>query len=247
MLKKLLFLCALLMLTALPAQAAVKKLVAASDCTWPPMEFVDQNKHLTGYAIEYLAAISKETGVEIETRNVAWDGIFPGLIAGRYDLVASSVTITEERKKTMDFSIPYFEVHQAVILPKESKAATVEALKGMTLGAQIGTTGFFAISKIQGVTPRSYDEISQAVEALYSGRISGVVCDDPVAADFALQNKVYAEKLKIAFILPTEEKEYYGFAVKKGNQEVLDILNQGVDKVKSNGTEARLRKKWMGQ
>ncbi|MCL1915870.1 MAG: basic amino acid ABC transporter substrate-binding protein [Desulfovibrionaceae bacterium] len=247
MLKKILLLVAIFLLSAGVASAAVSKLTAASDCTWPPMEFIDANKRITGYTIDYLEAISKAIGIKIESRNVSWDGIFPGLLAGRYDLVASSVTITEERRETMDFTTPYFEVRQAVILPQSSATNAIEGLKGLTLGAQIGTTGFFAIEKLEGVTPRSYDEISQAVEALYSGRINGVVCDDPVAADFALQNKTYADKLKIAFILPTTENEYYGFAVKKGNQEVLDLLNRGIAKVKAEGTETQLRQKWVGQ
>lgn len=237
----------LLLLSSGAAQAAVKALVAAHDCTWPPMEFVDTDKRLAGYSLDYVQAIAKAAGIEIESRNVAWDGIFPGLLADRYDFVASSVTITEERRRTMDFTTPYYEVRQAVVLPKSSKAVSVADLSGLTLGAQIGTTGFFAIERVAGAKSRSYDEISQAMEALYSGRIDGVICDDPTAADFALQNKTYAAKLKIAFIIPTDEKEYYGFAVKKGNTAVLELLNKAIAKVKADGTEEALRKKWIGR
>lgn len=247
MFKKAFLVMAILLLSAGAASAAQKKLVAAHDCTWPPMEFVESDKSLSGYSVDYVAAIAKEMGIGIESRNVAWDGIFAGLLASRYDFVASSVTITEERKASMDFSIPYYEVRQAVVVPKTSNATTVEDLKGKTLGAQLGTTGFFAIEKINGAKGRSYDEISQAMEALFSGRIDGVVCDDPVAADFALQKAEYAAKLKIAFIIPTDEQEYYGFAVKKGNKEVLDLLNEGIKRVKANGTEEKLRQKWIGK
>ncbi len=247
MFKKVLLVSLMLLLSSGAAFAASKKLVAAHDCTWPPMEFIDSNKKLAGYSVDYVAAIAKELGMEIESRNVAWDGIFAGLLADRYDFVASSVTITDERKKTMDFTTPYYEVRQAVVVAKNAKINSVADMNGKTFGAQLGTTGFFAIEKVKGAKGRSYDEISQAMEALYSGRIDGVVCDDPIAADFALQNKTYAAKLKISFIIPTNEDEYYGFAVKKGNKAVLDMLNAGIAKVKANGTEEALRKKWIGK
>lgn len=248
MFKKVTLAAVMLLLCASAAFGAQKKqLVAAQDCTWPPMEFVDSNKNLAGYSVDYLQAIAEVLGIEIISRNVAWDGIFAGLLADRYDFVASSVTITEERKKSMDFSTPYYEVRQAVVVPKTSAVKNVADLKGMTLGAQLGTTGFFAIEKINGAKGRSYDEIGQAMEALYSGRIDGVVCDDPIAADFALQNATYSAKLHIAFIIPTTEDEYYGFAVKKGNAEVLDLLNKGIAELKKNGTEEKLRQKWIGK
>lgn len=247
MLKKVILTAMMVLFGASLAFGAQKKLVAAHDCTWPPMEFIDSDKKLAGYSVDYVKALSDILGIEMESRNVAWDGIFAGLLANRYDFVASSVTITEERKKSMDFSNPYYEVRQAVVVDKSRDVKNVTDLKGMTLGAQLGTTGFFAIEKINGAKGRSYDEISQAMEALYSGRIDGVVCDDPIAADFALQNATYGAKLKIAFIIPTDEDEYYGFAVKKGNKELVDLLNKGIAELKKNGTEEKLRQKWIGR
>lgn len=248
MFKKVFLAAAMLLLCAGLAFGAQKKqLVAAHDCTWPPMEYIDSDKNLAGYSVDYVKALSDVLGIEIVSRNVAWDGIFAGLLADRYDFVASSVTITPDRQKTMDFSAPYYEVRQAVVVPKTSEVATVEDLSGMTLGAQLGTTGFFSIEKIKGAKGRSYDEIGQAMEALYSGRIDGVVCDDPIAADFALQNPTYGAKLKIAFIIPVQEDEFYGFAVRKGNKEVLDLLNKGIAELKQNGTEEQLRQKWIGK
>lgn len=247
MLKKLMLAAIMVLSLSSLAFSAQKPLVAAHDCTWPPMEFIDSDKQLAGYSVDYVKALAEVLGIEITSRNVAWDGIFAGLLSDRYDFVASSVTITPERQHSMDFSLPYYEVRQAVVVPKNTDPKTVDDLKGKTLGAQLGTTGFFAIDKIKGAKGRSYDEIGQAMEALYSGRIDGVVCDDPIAADFALQNPTYAAKLKIAFIIPTEEDEHYGFAVKKGNKELVDLLNKGITELKNNGTEEKLRQKWIGR
>ncbi|GLI34895.1 basic amino acid ABC transporter substrate-binding protein [Desulforhabdus amnigena] len=223
-----------------------KTIVVAQDATWPPMEFMNDQKEIIGFDTDYVRAVAKEAGFDVVFKNVAWDGIFAGLDAGQYDAVCSSVTITEERKNAMDFGIPYFKVRQALVVPKESTAKTLEEMKGKTVGAQIGTTGYFAIKKIEGVTAKSYDEIGLAMEDLFSNRIDGVVCDDPVAAQYALQKAEYAAKLKIAAVLDTGD-EYYGIAVKKGNKEVLDLINKGIAAVQAKGIDKELRAKWMGQ
>lgn len=220
--------------------------VIATDATWPPMEFVNADKEIVGFDIDYMKAAAKEGGYQVEFKSVAWDGIFGGLEAGKYDAVCSSVTITEERKKTMDFSMPYFKVRQALVVPKESSATTLEEMKGKTVGAQIGTTGYFAIKAMEDIVAKSYDEIGLAMEDLFNGRIDGVVCDDPVAAQYALQREDYKAKLKIAAVLDTGD-EYYGVAVKKGNTEVLDLINKGIQAVEEKGLANEFRAKWIGQ
>ncbi len=244
MMKRILMLVLTLLLTTPYAWA--KTFVIAQDATWPPMEFVDDNKQIIGFDTDYMRAAAKEAGYEVEFKNVAWDGIFAGLDAGKYDAVCSSVTITNERKATMDFSAPYFKVRQALVVPKDSPAKNLEDLKGKTLGGQIGTTGYFAIKKVEGINAKSYDEIGLAMEDLFNGRIDGVVCDDPVAALYALKKADYAAKLKIAAILETGD-EFYCVAVKKGNQELLELLNKGIAAVQAKGIDKELRKKWMGE
>ena len=223
-----------------------RTIVIAQDATWPPMEFVSENKEIVGFDTDYMKAVAKEAGFDAEFKNVAWDGIFSGLEGGKYDAVCSSVTITDERKKTMDFSLPYFKVRQALVVPKTSTAKSLEDMKGQMVGAQIGTTGYFAVKAVPGIEPKSYDEIGLAMEDLFNGRIAGVVCDDPVAAQYALQRADYAAKLKIAAVLDTGD-EYYGVAVKKGNSEVLDLLNKGIKAVQAKGIDKELRAKWIGQ
>lgn len=236
----------LLGITLLAQSSWARTIVIAQDATWPPMEFINENKEIVGFDTDYMKAAAKEAGYTVELKNVAWDGIFGGLAAGKYDAVCSSVTITEERKKTMDFSIPYFKVRQALVVPKSSTAKTLEEMKGKTVGAQIGTTGYFAIKEVKGIEAKSYDEIGLAMEDLFNGRIDGVVCDDPVAAQYALQRADYAAKLQIAAVLDTGD-EYYGVAVRKGNKEVLDLINQGIKAVQEKGIDKELRAKWIGQ
>ena len=100
------------------------KIVIATDATWPPMEMVDESKEIVGFDIDLMKAAAKAGGFEVEFQNTAWDGIFAGLEAGEYDAVMSSVTITDERKQTMDFSVPYINAGQILVVRKASSGVT---------------------------------------------------------------------------------------------------------------------------
>jgi polar amino acid transport system substrate-binding protein len=220
------------------------KIVIATDATWPPMEMVDENKEIVGFDIDLMKAAAKAGGFEVEFQNTAWDGIFAGLETGEYDAVMSSVTITEERKVTMDFSVPYINAGQILIVRKDtSGVTTLKDLVGKSVGAQIGTTGSFEVEKVAGVELRTYDEIGLAIEDLVNKRIDAVVCDTPVAADYALMNPNFKDKLKIVGEPFTEE--YYGVAVKKGNTKVLDVINAGLKKVLDTNTYKQIENKWL--
>ncbi len=227
------------------AFAEPMQITFATDATWPPMEFVGANHEITGFSIEYMKAAAKEAGYTPVFKAVAWDGIFAGLDTGKYDAICSSVSITEERKKVMSFSEPYFRVQQALVVPNNSSAKTLEDMKGKKVGTQISTTGTFAVKKNEAVVSKTYDEVGLAMEDLFNGRIDGVVCDDPVAVQYALTNEKYKSSMKIVAILESETEEFYGIAVKKGDQKVLDLINKGIHAVKSKGIDAELQKKWM--
>ncbi len=218
--------------------------VVATDATWPPMEMVNADKEIVGFDIDFMKAVADAAGFKVEFKNTAWDGIFAGLGNNEYDAVISSVTITDERKKTMDFSTPYINAGQVLIVPaSDNSSKTLADLKGKDVGAQIGTTGAFAIKDADGVNLKTYDEIGLAVEDLTNGRIAGVVCDSPIAADYVLQNDNYKGSLKIVGTPFTEE--YYGVAVKKGNKKVLDLVNKGIQAVIDSGKAKELEDKWL--
>ncbi len=226
------------------AEEAVRTITIASDATWPPMEFVNENKEIVGFNVDLMKEAAKAGGYKVDIQNTAWDGIFAGLANGAYDAVCSSVTITEDRKKTMDFSMPYVNAGQVLVVAKDNnEIKVISDLKGKEAGAQIGTTGAIEISNTEGVILKTYDEIGLAIADLANGRISAVVADGPIAADFVLQNDEYKESLKIAGDPFTEE--YYGVAIKKGNQEVLDIINDGLKKVQESGKIEELKDKWL--
>jgi len=233
---------ALIMLVGVLAGCGAKKIVVATDATWPPMEMVDEKtKEFVGFDIDLMKAIAKEGGFEVEFRNVAWDGIFAGLAAGEYDAVISSVTITEERQKEFDFSNPYINAGQIVIvLATNTDINGPEDLGGKTVAAQIGTTGAMAIQEIAGATLKGYDDIGFAFEDLLAGRVDAVVCDTPVAADYA--GVQYAGQIKLVGQPFTDE--YYGIMVSKGNTELLTKINDGLKKVQDKGLDKELMANW---
>jgi polar amino acid transport system substrate-binding protein len=236
------------MVTLIPGQVlaagAEKTIVVATDATWPPMEMLDANKNIIGFEIDFMNAVAKEGGFKVEFKNTAWDGIFGGLEIGKYDAIISSVTITDERKKKYDFSVPYINAGQLLVTPKTLKGVKKLAdLKGKKVGAQIGTTGAMEVQKVKGVELKNYDEIGLAFEDMAAGRIDGVVCDTPVAADYALQRAEY--KAKFMIVGEPFTKEQYGVVVKKGNKELLALIDKGIKAVQKKGINKELEKKWL--
>jgi len=218
--------------------------VIATDASFPPMEFVDENKNLVGFDIDLMEAIAKAMGFTVEWKNTAWDGIFAGLESGDYDAIMSSVTITDERKQKYDFSDPYINAGQAVVVRADETAIqSYKDLSGKVVGAQIGTTGAFAVEKIEGAKLKEYDTIDLALMDLVNKNIDAVVVDTPVAADYALASETFKGKLKIVGEPFTEE--YYGLCVRKGETELLKLFNEGLKKVKASGEYDKIYKKWI--
>jgi polar amino acid transport system substrate-binding protein len=235
---------AALAIATLPALAAQPKLVFGSECTFPPMEFLDANKQPTGFDVDMIKAVAKAAGFEAVVKNTAWDGIFAGLAAKDYDAVLSAVTITDERKQTMDFSIPYVNAGQVIIVPKAYSASSdLKAFGGKKVGVQIGTTGAIEVMKYKDIQMKTYDEVGLAVEDLTIGRTDAVVVDSPTAASYVLQNDKYKAKLKI--IGKPFTNEQYGIAVRKGDKKTLDLVNKGLQAVLKDGTVDKLSKKWL--
>ncbi len=222
------------------------KFVFGSDATFPPMEFINQDtKQVVGFDVDMINAIGKVAGFDAVVKSTAWDGIFAGLAAGDYDGVLSSVTITDDRKKVMDFSTPYLNAGQVIIVRKSTNDITKpEDLAGKVVGVQISTTGDIAVAKIPGVKEKkTYDDIGLAIEDLAIGRIDAAVVDSPTAAGYVLQNDKYKATLKISSEPFTEE--YYGIAVKKGDTRLLGLINKGLAVIMKDGTLDALKKKWL--
>ena len=208
---------------------------------------MDKDKNITGYEMDLVRAVAKDAGYDITIRNAEFDGLISDVASGNCDLIAACMTITPERQKAVLFSDPVYSLKQACVVPTGSAIASMADLAGKKVGAQLGTTGSFAVQKqAPKAELRNYDDIGLAFQDMKNGNIDAVVCDDPVAAYYANHDSEYANTLKLAFL--TEEGESVGFAFRKGDTELAKQFNEALARVRANGTEKALLTQWkMGQ
>jgi ABC-type amino acid transport substrate-binding protein len=213
-------------------------LTVGADIPYPPFE---QGKpgNYTGFDVELMEAIAEKMDRTAEFQDTSFETIFRDVAQGKFEAVISAATITEEREKAVDFSNPYYLSEQAVLVKEGSDIKSLEDLDGKTVAAQQGTTGLeLAKEKLGGSEIRPYPEGPDAVNALKSGTVEGVIIDAPVA-----QNAVEKSGgVEIAEKLPTEET--YGIAVAQGETELLDEINKALKEVEDDGTYKTIFKKW---
>jgi polar amino acid transport system substrate-binding protein len=231
-----------LLLTGCAQQAQPTKIRIATDATWPPFESInEQTKEIEGFDIDLMNAIADKAGLDIEFVNVAWDPLLAGIAQCQYDVAISAMTITEDRKKQMLFSDPYFYAGQIVTIHIDNtEIASKYDLSGKVVGAQIGTTGSFEVEKIGGATLRTYDDIGLAFQDLMNRQIDAVVADNPLALGYVGENP---NKLKTAGDVFTDEN--YGIAICNSKTDLLPKINAGLQAVKEEGLIEQLVEKWL--
>ena len=212
-----------------------KKYIVATDATYAPMEYMDEKGNIVGIDIEIVNAIAEAAGIEVEFKNYGWDPLFPAVKNGEVDFAVSSITIDEDRQKEFDFTDPYYEANQLILVPEDSDVTKFEDLKDKRVSVQINTTGHMAVRKLLGNTNKNIvatETMPFAITEMLNGNADASVGDNVVIIDYKKNNP----NVKVKTVEdPNFEKEYYGLMVKKGNQEIIDILNEGIKKIKENG------------
>lgn len=221
--------------------AAKPVLRVGTDATYAPFETIDSSGKYVGLDMELIQMIADTMGMELKLQNIGWDGIIPGLMNGNYDCIISAMTITAERKKQINFSKPYFSIQQAIIVKADNKTIKgAENLVGRTIAVQNGTTGDLYATNIKNVKMKRFDTNPQAIQELLNNNAEAAVMDDLVAL-IAIQSN----KGKLKFIeIKNAEKELYGIGVKKGNDKLLQKINQAIDTLTKNGKLDALIKKY---
>jgi ABC-type amino acid transport substrate-binding protein len=217
----------------------------ASDIAYPPFEF-EKNGRPVGIDIELMREVGKRAGFTPEFQNVTFDGIIPGLGNNLYDAAISAMTITEARAKKVDFSDPYFNADQSLMVQSDSPIKSLDDIGDATVGVQLGTTGelkakeFRKQGKITGEV-RTFDVIPDAFAALENGQIQAIINDFPVSAYRA---KTGGGDLKVVQTFPTGEQ--YGMAFPK-DSDLVGPANKALEDIKKDGTYAKIYEKWLGQ
>lgn len=226
---------------ATQSQAGDKVLKVGCEPTFPPFEFLDDNAQPIGYDIDIIKAIGEAEGVEIEVVTMPFDGLIPALITAQLDASISGITITEERAKKVDFTEPYYDSGLSAVILSENKEKfkKISDLSKSRICSQIGTTGAAHAQKISG-NVASFNTNPEAFMELRAKGCDAVLLDKPVNGYFLSKSKA-GEYFEIPEILDAEQ---YGIAVKKGNKEVSQILNSGLEKIHKNGKFDEIYNKW---
>jgi len=211
------------------------KLVAGTEATYAPMEYIDENGEIVGIDIDIVNAIAEEIGAEVEFQNIGWDPLFPAVKNGEIDFAVSSITITEDRKEEYDFTEPYYVANQLILVPEDSDIKSFQDLKDKRVAVQISTTGHEVVKKLLGETSDQIvapENLPLAINEMLNGNADAVVGDNAPVLEYMKSNPDVVLKT-----IEDDEfkKEYYGLMVRKGNTELLDILNEGIQKIKENG------------
>jgi len=211
------------------------KLTVCTDAPYPPFEFQDETTNeWTGFDMDVVREIAGGIGegLELAVTVQPFDGIWLAPKAGTCDMVASAMTITEERSANALFTDGYFDADQSLLVRTEDKDAltSLEALAGKTIAVQTGTTGeTYAQENAKDSTLKSFDESAAMFLALESGDVDAILQDLPVNAERALKDD------KTALTASFSTGEQYGFAVSQDNTALGDALNAGIAEIKENG------------
>lgn len=222
------------------ASANEKEYIVGTDAAYAPFESQAANGDVVGFDIDILKAVAEKGGFKVKFVNTPWEGIFNSLAQGDRDILISSVTITDARKQTMDFSDPYFDSRLLIATGKDSKITRLEDLKTLKVGVQVGTTGDEAVTKLQGKTSaliKRFESTPMALDELKNLGVDAVVGDNGVVEHYVANNG--AGQLKMvedASFAP----EQFGIVVKKGNTELLEKINRGLAAIKADGSYARI-------
>ncbi|MGK5692699.1 basic amino acid ABC transporter substrate-binding protein [Streptomyces sp. URMC 128] len=219
------------------------KLTTCTHLPYPPFQSEIDGK-VQGFDVSLIDLVAKDLGVKQDIVDQPFENFKTGgsLNAGQCDLAAAGMTITEERKKNVDFSDPYFNATQAVLVDKKSGISSFAGLKGKKLGAQAQTTGE-DYAKSKGLDPVSFESSDAVLNGLRTGQVQAVVIDYPVVQGW-LKDKANADAFKVVDNLETGEQ--YGFTVKKGNTKLRAAINKAIEDAKADGTYKKLYEQWIG-
>lgn len=221
------------------------QLTTCTHLPYPPFQSEIDGK-VQGFDVALIDLVADDLGVKQQILDTPFENFKTGafLNSGECDLAAAGMTVTEERKKNVDFSDPYFDATQAVLVDKDSGVTSLADVKekNVKLGAQAQTTGEDHV-KGEGFDPVSFESSDAVLNGLRTGQVKAVVIDYPVVQGW-LKDEANADAFKVAEQLDTGEQ--YGFTVKKGNTALREAVDKALADAKADGTYKKLYEQWIG-
>lgn len=221
--------------------------IVATDATLPPMSFMSVGNDMIGFEPDLIRAVAEKAEINIHLVNVEWAGLFGGLITKKFDMVISSVTVLEDRKQRMDFSIPYLKSGLALVVRRDEKTITSfeDAKRNNALiGAQTGTTSSYFLEKESSIKSQEYQMYGHAITDLINGKIDAVLGES--SGTLFLKNKPQFQKVKMIGEILSDE--FYAVVLRKNENKLMAQINSALKELIADGTIAQLHKKWdLGQ
>ncbi|MCO6553066.1 MAG: basic amino acid ABC transporter substrate-binding protein [Gilliamella sp.] len=218
--------------------------VVGAGGTYRPFEFENSQRQLEGFDIDLIKAIADAEHFNIKLINTPWDSIFASLNNGERDIIISGITITDKRKNSVDFSLPYFPAEQVIVTQQGSHIASLADLSTKTVGVVNGSTADVVVSKVLGRNSRAikrFDNTPLLLQDLYEQGIDAAVSDVGVVKFYI---KMHPGKDFNLISDSNFEPQYFGIAVAKGNQKLNDKINAGLKKIVADGTYSKIYRKW---
>jgi len=221
-------------------------LVVAMELAYPPFETKDDNGNPEGVSVDFAKAFGEYVGREVTIEDIAWDGLIPSLQTGKADMVISSMTITEERKETVDFSDPYANALLAILANKNAGVTSIDDLNraGKKVAVKTGTTGdIYAQNHLTNAKIIQLADISACITEVIQGKADAFIYDQLTI----YRNWKDNEDTTVAIFIPFQDVEQWGVAVKKGNSELIGQINAFIEKYTEEGGFEKLTKKYLSE
>lgn len=216
------------------------KVYVGMNADFAPFEY-REGKNIVGFDVDLMREIAKISGIEVEFMDIQFDGLLPALELGKIDMIISGMTVTENRKKFVNFSDSYFNSTQVILVNSENQnIGNFSDLSGKVVGVALGFTGDLVVSKLPNVSVQKFNTASDLILALKSRKVEAVVLDYETAKNYAAHN----QDLKL--IQSDAANEEYAIAMRKDEVELLQKVNEALKKIKENGTYDTLIAKYFG-
>lgn len=227
---------------------SVKKIVAGTNAAFPPFESQEGEEYV-GFDMDLIRAIGEVEGYEVEIRHMGFKALIPALDADKIDCAIAGMSINPDRLKKIDFSEPYFDAGLIIAVSKDTEGINgLEDLKGKRLAAEKGTTGSNACVGVQkkdsSTVVKNFDKVPEAFMELNKGGVDAVINDQAVTLNY-IETSGNDKVKTVGDVFSAEEQ--YGIGVKKGNEEMLNVINDGLKKLQENGEFQKIYDKWISE
>ena len=217
-------------------EAAKKVYVVGTNAEYPPFEYVE-NGEIAGFDAEIIKEAAKRMGIEYKWLNTNFDGLIPALQTKKVDIVIAGMSVTPEREKAVNFSIPYLTSNVAIVTNSKNPIKDMNDLSGKSYGVELGTTKEASARKIDGAEVVPFSSTTGALVALKSGKIDGMVLDESVSSK-------YIEKNPELVLVGVMEGEPKAAAFNKDDKELMENFSKVLEEMITDGTVAELREKY---